>query len=73
MTFKEFKDWCNQRTCDGCWSMQTAMYCIDLYAYIDSFAPWKKEKIWKAEYEDKVVNEIVNVINAKIDKYLTFE
>lgn len=30
MTFKQFVSWCNQRAFDGCWSMITAMACIDL-------------------------------------------
>ena len=30
MKFKEFVNWCNERTCDGCWGMLEAMTCIDL-------------------------------------------
>nr|DAQ02035.1 MAG TPA: hypothetical protein [Caudoviricetes sp.] len=30
MSFKEFVRWCNERACDGCWGMLTAMACIDL-------------------------------------------
>ena len=75
MKYKEFSDWCNQRACDGCWSMKTAIYCIDLCSYINSFAPWKREKIWRNNYEDMIVKNVVNVIDEKIkkfnDKYLT--
>ena len=75
MKYKEFSDWCNQRACDGCWSMDTAIYCIDLCSYINSFSPWKREKLWKKDYETFVVTNIVDVINEKIkkfyDKYLT--
>lgn len=30
MTYKEFKDYCNQRICDGRWTIREAMYCIAL-------------------------------------------
>ena len=55
--------------------MNTAIYCIDLCSYINSFSPWKREKLWKKDYETFVVTNIVEVINEKIkkfnDKYLT--
>lgn len=28
MKFKEFENWCNERACDGCLGMLTAMVCI---------------------------------------------
>ena len=30
MTFKQFKRWCNDRACDGCWGYNDALYCIEL-------------------------------------------
>ena len=65
MKFKEFSDWCNQRACDGCWSMATAIYCIDICSVINSYSFWKREKIWKEQYEEHVVRDIVEVINEK--------
>lgn len=68
MTFKQFNKWCNDRACDGCWGMITAMACIDLHNKIMKIPFWKREKIWKKEYEQKVLNEIVNPINNKISE-----
>lgn len=66
MTFKEFKVWCNQRACDGCWGMLEAMACIDLIETVNKQPFWKREKFWKQEYEQKVLDEIVNPINDRI-------
>lgn len=66
MTFKEFTDWCNERACDGFWGMLTAMTCIDLMETVKKQPFWKREKFWKQEYEQRVLDEIVNPINCKI-------
>ncbi len=68
MKFKDFVSWCNERACDGCWGMITAMACIDLIQTIKKQPFWKREKIWKQEYEKRVLDEIVNPINSKIDE-----
>ena len=68
MKYKQFRDWCNQRTCDGCWSMGTALYCIGIIEKINQSPFWKREKIWKNEYENLVVTEVVNVINRKMEE-----
>ena len=65
MKYKECVDWCNQRACDGCWSMKTAIYCIGVCSTINSYRFWKREKIWKEKYEEEVVRDIVEVINEK--------
>lgn len=69
MKYKEFSDWCNQRACDGCWSMKTAIYCIGVCETINAERFWKREKLWKKEYESFVVTNIVDVINEKIKKF----
>lgn len=69
MKYKEFSDWCNQRACDGCWSMKTAIYCIGVCETINAEQFWKREKLWKKEYESFVVTNIVDVINEKIKKF----
>ena len=66
MTFKTFKDWCNQRACDGCWGMLEAMVCIDLIETVNKQPFWKQEKFWKQEYEQRVLDEVVNPINDRI-------
>lgn len=52
MKFKEFKNWCNNRATDGCWSLAQAKYCIDLIELIQAYPFWKREKVWK-KYEEK--------------------
>lgn len=41
MTYKEFKNYCNERVCDGRWSMEEAILCISIIEEIDDI----KEKI----------------------------
>ena len=65
MTYKEFVAWCNDRTCDGCWGMLTAMVCIDIIKQMQSVPFWKRKKKWQ-EFEHRVVTEIVNPTNEKI-------
>lgn len=60
--------WCNERACDGCWGMIEAMACIDLMQTIRNQPFWKREKLWRQEYEKRVLDEIVNPINSKIDE-----
>ena len=66
MTYKEFNDWCNQRACDGCWSMNTAIYCIGVCEEINSIPFWKRNKVWKTEYEDEIVNKVIIPIENKM-------
>ena len=66
MSFKEFVEWCNQRACDGCWSMGTAIYCIDVTARINKLPFWKREKEWR-KIRDDIETQVVSVINDKIE------
>lgn len=65
MKFKEFADWCNDRAADGHWSMQTAMVCIDILNIVLKHRFWRREKVWKEEYEKYVVENIVKPIEEK--------
>lgn len=66
MTFKEFVSWCNQRACDGCWGMLDAMVCIDIVNTIRKELFWRREKVWKRDFENRVVDEIIIPIENKI-------
>ena len=66
MTFKEFRKWCNQRACDGCWGIVTASACISIMKSSQSVPFWRREKVWKREFENSAVNEIVIPIENKI-------
>lgn len=66
MKFKQFVEWCNERACDGCWGMLEAMACIDLIETINKKPFWKREKFWREEYEQRVLEKIINPISDKI-------
>lgn len=67
MNFKEFLDWCNQRACDGCWGMNTAIFCTDIIAQVKKVPFWKRERKWQElNTEFSIETNIVNVINQKI-------
>lgn len=69
ISFKAFSDWCNQRACDGYWSMETAIFCINLVTEIYKiWFSWRREKFWKENYEEYVRENVVNVIEEKISK-----
>lgn len=67
MKFKEFKDWCNHRACDGRWGMVDAISCMEIIGQVNSQPFWKRERKWQelnAEYE--IENNTVIPINNKI-------
>lgn len=66
MTFKQFVAWCNERACDGRWGMLEAVACIDIVKTVRKERFLKREKIWKSNYEKKVLDEIVNPIETMI-------
>lgn len=68
MKFKEFAKWCNERACDGCWGMLEAMACIDLIGEVKKVPFWKREKFWKENYEQQVLEEIINPIEKKLEE-----
>ena len=68
MTFNEFMVWCNQRACDGCWSIGTVVACLDIISDVRRKPFWKREKYWKKHYEAMVVEQIVNPINQRIEE-----
>lgn len=66
MKFKEFVSWCNKRACDGCWSLNTAITCIKIVNAVREEPFWRREKVWKRDFEWFVVDEIVVPIENKI-------
>lgn len=59
MSYKEFKDYCNERACDGKWSIFEAMACINIICEIDGvkvrtlgftrkkLTEQKREEVWE--------------------------
>lgn len=48
--------------------MLTAMACIDLIQQVRKIPFWRREKFWKQNYEQQVLDEIVNPIEKKLEK-----
>ncbi len=68
MTFKEFKAWCSERSCDGCWSFRVVTFCVDVIRIVNKQPFWRKEKVWQEiNKEYKVEETIVRTINEKIE------
>ena len=63
MTFKEFSDWCNERSCDGCWSMHMAMQCIYIFEEIISKPVRKREIEFQKYVKETNLVEVINKNN----------
>lgn len=58
VTFEEFSAWCNARACDGAWSMNMAIVCLEAHKKVYDVNPLfgkkkKREAKWneiKGEY-----------------------
>lgn len=66
MKFEEFRDWCNERACDGVWGMDTAFICIDIMTEVNSLPKRKQEKAFQEAIKDSNLIEIINMINERI-------
>lgn len=71
MTFKEFQRWCNDRACDGCWGMTTAMICIDIMHQMHRTPFWRRKKRWNEEFNhnNSLYSEIVAPTNKLIEEW----
>ncbi len=67
MKYREFAEWCNKRACDGCWSAETATYCINIMNEINKLPFWRRNKEWQ-KYKDMIEREVVSVIEEKIKR-----
>lgn len=45
MKYREFENWCYDRTIDGCWDYEAAMFCIDLIDKLRKYNFFKRNKI----------------------------
>ena len=51
--------------------MLEAIACINLINEVIKIQFWKREKIWKENYEQQVLEEIINPIDKKLDEMKT--
>ena len=65
MTFKQFKQWCNERASDGCWGFDDAKFCVELLDNMNQIPWWRRNKTWK-KIANRVEFAVVNPINKKI-------
>ena len=55
MKYKEFRDWCNRRACDGCWGIGEISICMaamDEVEDIRCWIPWKKDKVKEKKWQE---------------------
>ena len=50
------------------WGMLEAMACIDLIGEVKKVPFWKREKFWKENYEQQVLEEIINPIEKNLEE-----
>ena len=58
MTFREFGRWCNERACDGIWSLHEAKFCIGILENMFNVPFWKRRKVWK-----RIENGVMGVVD----------
>ena len=51
----------------GCWSANTAIYCIEVMEKINALPFWKRKKEW-LKVKNIIETDVVAVINAKIQE-----
>lgn len=66
MIYRQFRAWCNKRAADGCWSMNTAMFCINIVGEMEKIPFWKREKVWKEKYEEEINRDVIEPIEKKM-------
>lgn len=74
MTYKEFRDWCNRRACDGCWGIREALICMTAVREVEdahSWLPWKEKKLKEKRWQEvEMKYKIMEIIVEPINKYL---
>ena len=69
MTYQEFKDWCNDRVCDGMWGVDTFFACKHIMDIMNATIFFQRKKIWKI-LEPEVMAGIVEPVNKRIKESL---
>lgn len=69
MTLKQFKAWCNDRACDGCWGFSEAKLCVELLDNMAQIPWWRRNRTWK-KIANRVKFAIVDPTNKKIQEVM---
>lgn len=59
MKFKEFVKWCEQNSSNYNWNDTMNSYCENIINEVYSIKWWLRERIWKKDYEDIVLRNVV--------------
>lgn len=75
MKYAEFSEWCNERACDGYWSMNLAMQCIAFQDKLNALPRIKREKEFQEIVKETNLVEVINRVNERcgIEKRYTIE
>ena len=66
-TYRQFRKWCNDRACDGCWSSDVAAACIRILDFMQNLPWYRRRKFW-GRISIPVMDSIVGPINRKIEE-----
>ena len=61
ITFEQFSEWCNNRACDGAWSMGSAMTCIEVIDEVMKVKPLFGRKKAREEKWKSIRGEYLNL------------
>jgi hypothetical protein len=60
ITLSEFGDFCNERACDGCWNIESAIRCIEIYTECMSKPFWKRKRYFQKHYGETITKFVKN-------------
>lgn len=59
MKFKDFTKWYEQNSGSSSWNSAMSSYCENVIHELRNVAWWRRERVWKRNYEDIVLRNIV--------------
>lgn len=69
MTYKEFMNWCYDRSCDGLWYVDIGIQCCRIADVLYSVPLWKRKQLWDNLNADNfIVKNFVEPVNQRISE-----
>lgn len=59
MKFKDFAKWYEQNSSNSHWNSSMSSYCENVIRKLRNVKWWRRERVWKRNYEDIVLRNIV--------------